>query len=182
MIGDEFPEILRSAKAGDEGAFRAVYRDLAPSLLRFAYSRGDREPEEAVGDVMESMVRSLSSFQGDEAAFRSWVFTIAYRRTADRHRKAARTVRSELLVSPDHASTSTTPESEVMGRLSSGPLGRALNDLTRDQRDVILLRFIADLPLESTAKIVRKRVSAVKMLQMRALDRLRATLGDDYVS
>jgi RNA polymerase sigma-70 factor (ECF subfamily) len=52
-------------------------------------------------------------------------------------------------------------------------LVRALALLTDDQREVIALRFIADLPLEEVARITKRKIGAVKALQHRGL----ATLG-----
>jgi RNA polymerase sigma-70 factor (ECF subfamily) len=48
-----------------------------------------------------------------------------------------------------------------------------LASLSVDQRDVVLLRFVADLSLEETARALGKAVTAVKALQHRALDALR---------
>jgi RNA polymerase sigma-70 factor (ECF subfamily) len=52
----------------------------------------------------------------------------------------------------------------------------ALGALTARQREVVILRFVADLSLEDVAKIVGRRVGAVKALQARALDRLALVL------
>jgi RNA polymerase sigma-70 factor (ECF subfamily) len=48
-----------------------------------------------------------------------------------------------------------------------------LSSLSVDQRDVVLLRFVADLSIEETARALGKAVTAVKALQHRALDALR---------
>ena len=55
-----------------------------------------------------------------------------------------------------------------------------LDDLTADQKSVVLLRIVADLSLEQTAEVLGKRVGAVKALQKRAFDRLRKTLPEAY--
>lgn len=52
----------------------------------------------------------------------------------------------------------------------------ALAALTPEQREVVVLRFVADLPLEDVARIVKRRVGAVKALQHRALEALARTL------
>ncbi len=49
----------------------------------------------------------------------------------------------------------------------------ALLQLTADQREVVALRFIADLPLEDVARITRRSIGATKALQHRALENLR---------
>jgi RNA polymerase sigma-70 factor, ECF subfamily len=52
----------------------------------------------------------------------------------------------------------------------------ALDALTDDQRTVVLLRFVADLPLRDVARITGRRVGAVKALQHRGLDELQRAL------
>jgi RNA polymerase sigma-70 factor (ECF subfamily) len=48
----------------------------------------------------------------------------------------------------------------------------ALASLTPDQREVVLLRFVADLSLDDVAKLTRRKVGAVKALQHRGLENL----------
>jgi RNA polymerase sigma-70 factor (ECF subfamily) len=52
----------------------------------------------------------------------------------------------------------------------------ALWTLTPDQREVLVLRFVADLPLDDVARITHRRTGAVKALQHRALDALARAL------
>jgi RNA polymerase sigma-70 factor (ECF subfamily) len=58
-------------------------------------------------------------------------------------------------------------------------LVEALDALSADQREVLVLRFVADLSLEAVAKITRRRVGAVKALQHRALENLRRAVSPD---
>jgi RNA polymerase sigma-70 factor (ECF subfamily) len=58
-------------------------------------------------------------------------------------------------------------------------LQAAIDTLTDDQRAVVLLRFVADLPLHDVARITRRRIGAVKALQHRALAALERALGED---
>jgi RNA polymerase sigma-70 factor (ECF subfamily) len=55
----------------------------------------------------------------------------------------------------------------------------ALRRLTADQREVVLLRFVADLSLEEIARITRRRVGAIKSLQHRALSELATTVSPE---
>jgi RNA polymerase sigma factor (sigma-70 family) len=57
-----------------------------------------------------------------------------------------------------------------------------LEVLTPDQRDVVLLRMLADLSVERTAEIVGKRPGAVKQLQRRGLERLGKDLASQGVT
>ena len=56
---------------------------------------------------------------------------------------------------------------------------RALGQLTADQREVLALRFVADLPIDTVAALTGRKTNAVKALQHRALDALARMLGAD---
>lgn len=58
-------------------------------------------------------------------------------------------------------------------------LTRALGRLTADQREVVALRFVADLPIDTVAALTGRKPNAVKALQHRALDALAGILGAD---
>ena len=55
----------------------------------------------------------------------------------------------------------------------------ALAQLTPDQREVLALRFVADLSLEDVARLTKRSVGATKALQHRALENLRAAVSPD---
>jgi RNA polymerase sigma-70 factor (ECF subfamily) len=145
-----------------------VYEELAPAVLGYFRGQGVRDPEDLTGDVFVSMTSGLAKFKGDAAALRRWVFTIAHNRLVDEFRKGTR--RQETIVAdvPESSRHDTLPlDAELL---------TALGSLTPDQREVVVLRFVADMPLEDVARIVGKRQGAVKMLQARALVELRRAL------
>jgi RNA polymerase sigma factor (sigma-70 family) len=118
-----FEQVLGDARSGSEAAFAALYRSLAPAVLGFARGRGAPDPEDVVAETMTSVARNLGRFRGDEAAFRSWAFTIAYRRVVDDRRKAARRVSVRPLSdTEDWASASRSAET-IVDELASGPVG-----------------------------------------------------------
>ena len=55
----------------------------------------------------------------------------------------------------------------------------ALATLSDEQREVVVLRFVADLPLEAVAKITGRSPGAVKAMQHRAMDNLRKAVSPD---
>lgn len=147
-----------------------AYRMLAPAVLGYLRAQHAPEPEDLLGEVFLQVARDFARFRGDETDLRRWVFTIArHRLVDDRRRRQVRPV-----------TTGDAPP-EVA---SSGPLDpvdpalvAALRELTPDQREVVVLRFVADLSLQDVARITRRRVGAVKALQHRALAALADRLG-----
>jgi RNA polymerase sigma factor (sigma-70 family) len=184
-IGVGFPDVLRGARAGADWAFEALYRELAPSVLGYLRGQGAAEPEDLASEVFVGMVRNIGSFQGDEQAFRAWVFSIAHHRLIDHRRRLSR--RPERLTDPAEFTRPMAEglvgdaEREIEGRIA-GPAARAVLSLSPDQRAVVLLRVVADLSVADVSSVLGKSEGAVKALQRRALRRLARELEGEGVS
>ena len=63
-----------------------------------------------------------------------------------------------------------------MNAIGDRRVDELLQTLSPDQREVLLMRVVADLTLEQTAAALGKRVGAVKALQHRALASLRRVM------
>jgi len=145
-------------------------------MLAFARGRGAADPEDVVAETMTSVARNLGRFEGDEAAFRSWAFRIAYRRVVDDRRRASRRVVARPMAeTEDWPAAVRTPDAAV-DDLASEPMVGALRRLGSEQRDVVLLRVVGELSVREVAEVMGKREGAVKMMQSRALDQLRRDL------
>ncbi len=176
-VNDEaFQRALDEARSGSEAAFALLYRSLAPAVHGFARGRGAPDPEDVVAETMVSVARNLDRFRGDAAAFRSWAFTIAYRRVVDDRRRASRRVAVRPLSGTEDWASGTRVADEIVDGLASEHVLDALGRLGADQRDVVLLRVLGDLPVREVAAIMGKREGAVKMIHARALSQLRRDL------
>jgi RNA polymerase sigma-70 factor (ECF subfamily) len=138
-------------------------------VLGYFRSHHVDQPEDLVGEVFVSVARNLRRFRGDADAFRGWVFAIAHRRRVDHTRRWR--VRRRVVTGdpPEHGRVDDRGHLDV-------DLLAALDKLTPGQREVVVLRFVADLSLEEVAKIVHRRVGAVKAMQARALAQLAGRL------
>ena len=174
--------MLADASAGGEAAFATIYRELAPAVLGFARGRGAPDPEDVVAETMTSVAKNLHKFRGDEPAFRSWVFTIAYRRLVDHRRRASRRVPIRPLADGEEWASGVATEDAVLGRYASESVLGALRRLGPEQRDVILLRVVGELSVREVATAMGKREGAIKMIQARALEQLRRALLDSSPS
>ena len=90
MLGDSFLTVIAAARSGAEWAWATLYRELAPSIRGYLRFRGAEEPDDLLGEVLLQLVRDLDAFDGDERAFRAWVFTIAHHRLLDDRRRQVR--------------------------------------------------------------------------------------------
>ncbi|MCZ7525865.1 MAG: RNA polymerase sigma factor [Acidimicrobiia bacterium] len=112
----------------------------------------------------------LPRFQGDTVALRSWVLVIAHRRAIDERRRLGRRRRiAEVVPLTEDAAGSGDVEREVLGRLERERVLEAIDELTDDQRSVVLLHSVGGLALSQVARLVGKHPGAVKSLHRRGL-------------
>src|SRR3954452_23102600 len=96
MAEESFVESLAAAKAGDEMAFRALFRYAQPSVLRYLRVVSRDRAEDLASETWLQVVRGLSTFSAAEPiAFRAWVLSIARHRWLDDQR--ARSRRPEIV-------------------------------------------------------------------------------------
>src|SRR6185312_6639656 len=182
-LREQFPRILAAACAGGEWAWRELYGAVAPQLTRYLRARGVPEPDDVVGETFVKVVRYIDGFEGDEAAFRTWVFTIGRNLVIDDLRKRSR---RPVDVSPDEQLLKAAPrgdaEDDAMQDFATAHVEDVLAHLSVDQRDVLLLRILGDLTIGEIALVVGKKEGAVKMLQARGLAAIRRQISAGTVT
>lgn len=172
-IGIGFPEVLAAARAGADWAWERLYDSVAGAVRGYLAAHGAADADELAGEVLLQLVRGLPRFEGDEAGFRSWVFLVAHHRLIDERRRQRR---DDALARQERTTTAPGADADSESRLAEAEWGLRLRRLTDDQRDVVLLRVVADLSAEEVGRILGKKPGAVRVLQHRALARLRADL------
>jgi len=180
-IAGSFEDALEQAQRSESSGFDALYQQLAGPVTAFAMTRGANDPEGITNDVFLQVFRNIGSFSGDESDFRSWVFAIARNRLIDAHRSSERRPKPTRWTHADDRVVSSA-ERKALARLGNDRVADLLGRLTVEQREVIALRIVADLPLAEVATIVGKPISAVKRLQARGLRRLQKEILDEEVS
>jgi RNA polymerase sigma-70 factor (ECF subfamily) len=187
-LGDQFQGILAAAQDGGEWAVAILYRWLHPTVVGYLRSRAGDDAEDLASETWLAVARGLAAFSGDEAAFRSWVFTIAHRRLVDHHRATARRPRPHTLNRGDDDDRDGSielpapddPAGDVIAALAADDaVRRIVSLLPKDQADIVLLRVVAGLPVEDVAAITGRRPGTVRVLQHRALRRLADRLARD---
>lgn len=168
-----FESTLAAAQQGAAWASTAIWVEYAPAVAAFLRARGSREPDDLTSEVFLAVFERVGSFTGGEAEFRSFVFSIAYRRLVDELRMRARRGTHDEWTPERDDRRAPSAEDEAHTTIGDAAALRVLDDLPRDQRDVLVLRIIADLTIEQIAEVLGKREGAVKALQRRALENLR---------
>jgi RNA polymerase sigma-70 factor (ECF subfamily) len=174
--GTELGRLVSEARQGSIKAFDDIYRSLAGQVASYLRWHRATDPDGLTNDVFAQVHRNLPRFEGDEQGFRSWVFTIAHHRMIDDRRRANRQPRLQDDVGVEEHMGLGDVEDEAFAVLAHDRVRDLLTVLSPDQRDVVLLRIVADLSVEEVARMLDKREGAIKALQHRALAALRRHL------
>jgi RNA polymerase sigma-70 factor (ECF subfamily) len=169
---------LSAARRGDEEAFRTLYRDTNPRLLRYVRGLVGDDAEDVTAEAWLRIARDIASFDGDAGAFRAWAATIARHRAFDHLRYRRRRPPpggsvEELVDLPSLDDTETSALDSLATRDAVAILGR----LPREQAEIILLRVVVGLDARTVAGILGKRVGTVRMAAHRGLRRLERLLA-----
>ena len=170
---------LRAAGNGDEDAFRLLYREIQPRLLRYVRTLVGEEAEDVTSEAWLHIARDIASFDGDIDGFRGWTATIARHRALDhlRHRKrrpAGEAPVSEIL----ELAAADDTEKTALESLSTQAALALIARLPPDQAEIIVLRVVVGLDAKTVAKVLGKRAGAVRTAAHRGLRRLEQLLND----
>jgi RNA polymerase sigma-70 factor, ECF subfamily len=182
MMKDVNTEVIRRAQEGDADTISLLYERYHTSIFRYLYYRvGDRETaEDLTSEVFVRMLRFLGSFQPPAASFQAWLFQIARNLSTDHFRKNS--IHKIVQLEENLVTSDSNPADTVDQILTSEKLLNALSKLNEDQREVIILRFIVEMPISEAARSLNKTEDAIKGLQRRALLALRQVLSDGEIS
>jgi RNA polymerase sigma-70 factor (ECF subfamily) len=161
--------LVAAAQAGDTYALRAIYDDLAGPVCGYLRAKGVADPEGLTSDVFVTVLRRIATITGGADGLRRLVFTVAHARMVDAVRAEVRAPDFVEYDAESDVRTAPSAEDEAQARLGTERVLAVLAALPDDQREVLALRVVSDLPLEQVAEIMHRSVGAVKQLQRRAL-------------
>ena len=177
-----FDEAVAAAVAGDAAGFQWLFEAYGRRVQGFVRSRGCVEPDDVTSEVFASAFRSIGEFTGDVGNFVAWLFRIARNKVIDGARYASRRPQLESGEGRVERMADVDVESAALGDVELGWLWEVLDALTEEQRDVLLLRFVADLSIERTAEVLEKEPNAVKALQYRAIRAAQRKISEGAVT
>jgi len=170
---EAFDQVLGAARLGEGWAFERLFHWLGRPVAGYLRGAGVEDPDGLANEVFLKAFRGLDGFDGDADRFRSWLFTIAHHAVIDDRRRRARRPKTAAL------ERDVPAPDEVDVVLGDDRVRGLLAGLAPDQRDVVLLRLVADLSIEETAAALGKKPNAVKQLQHRAVVALRKRLASE---
>ncbi len=157
-------------------AFEQLVRRYQPIVLRTcqSYLTSREDAEEVCQDSFLKVFHGLPSFRS-ESSFRTWLFRLVVNTCTDRYRQQSkeRSKRIEYRAEEmEPVASDMRPSGEEFGRLD-GAVGQTLDQLSADDRQILILRHVADLSIRELSEAIELGESATKMRLYRAEERLR---------
>jgi RNA polymerase sigma factor (sigma-70 family) len=159
--------------------FERLYAEHAEGMFGFlSYRTGDRAlAEDLLADVFERAMRARRRFDGRRGTEKAWLYTIAMNCLRDHMRRSS----AEARAIERHAAKVIVgrrgSSSDLTGVDDRDLVMRALEELSVEERDVIALRFGADLSVADMARVTGERETTIQGRLYRALRKMRADLS-----
>lgn len=174
--GNENERELVDRAQRDPEAFGALYDRYFAQIYRFAYSRVRDQSlaEDITHEVFFKALKNIKRYTWTGHPFSSWLYQIALNAVADHYRGQRGELELEE-VTPMAAEGPTVVD-EVVRRDRSRRVWAAIDQLPRQQRAALVLKFGEDRKIDEIARIMGKSSGAVKLLLHRGVERLRREL------
>lgn len=166
--------LIQRAQQGDLAAVSELYNLHVERIYRYIrYRTGDDlTAEDLTAEVFLRAIESLGSYREHGAPFIAWLYRIAHARVIDYWRSSKRRQTAPLddpLLQDGLVAADDAIETDFLQHRS---LWVALRQLTEDQQQVIVLKFVQGLSNAEIAQLLGKTEGAIKALQRRALESL----------
>ena len=174
-------ELLVLSQRGDKQAFGYIYERYLDEIYRYIFFRvkDEVEAEDLTEQVFIKAWVSLHKRQRKNQIenLRAWIYRIAHNLVIDhyRSRKNNLPLNEQTVFSKSH----TNPEQAAVYQSEKDQLKAVLNSLDENLKQVVLLRFVSQLSHAETAEILGLKESHIRVLQHRALKKIRLLLEEE---
>jgi RNA polymerase sigma-70 factor (ECF subfamily) len=167
----ELSGAVLQAQQGSSEAFRALYRDIQPRLLRYLSALVGDDAEDVASETWLQVSRDLASFTGDDDGFRGWVTTIGRHRALDHLRHRSRRPPSDPVPADALAGFAAADDTAAgaIEAVSTDAALRLIATLPPDQAEAVMLRVVVGLDAETAGTVLGKRAGAVRTAAFRGL-------------
>jgi RNA polymerase sigma-70 factor (ECF subfamily) len=167
------PGLVRRSQAGDTDAFGSLYDAYVERIYRYIYFRvaDDKLAEDITSLVFLKAWEKLDTYRVGASTFIAWLYRIAHNAVIDEYRTRKVTVRLDD-TQPTEIHHEDGVDEKIDLQFESEHLRKALHELTEEQQQVLILKFVSGLSTQEIAEQLGKQPGAIRALQMRALQGL----------
>jgi RNA polymerase sigma-70 factor (ECF subfamily) len=176
VVRDDEAECVRLAKAGDRAVWTTWHDSYYTVLYRYAYARlgNATDAEDVASQVFLEALEGIGRYQYRGQPILAWFYGIARNLVSRRFRLRGRT--APLDTDTDYEDRLNPFEATSEERIA---IYAALDRLKPEHSEVLILRFLLDLPTKQVANLIGKTEAATYSLQVRALMTMRGLLDGD---
>ncbi len=170
-------ELLRGVRRLSDEALVEAYDRYNVELYAYAMRQLANAglAEDCVAETYRRLLDAVQRGKGPRRHLRAYLYRTAHNWITDNYRKPVTEAMDDA--DPVEDDTIPAPEANLAAQADRAELLRAMNELTADQRQVLMLRFVEDWSLADTAQAMQRSVGAIKALQFRAIQALGRALG-----
>jgi RNA polymerase sigma-70 factor, ECF subfamily len=178
-LSDE--ELALSAQKGKQDAFVQLYERYFPNVLaRVRFKVPENDVEDVTQEIFIAVLKSLGSFRG-QAKFSTWLWTITNRKIVDYYRSH----KSRLTEQDDYEEAVTRNLSNNTTNADSHQddlvtVQHALGTLPQNYQDILLMRFVDEMPFNEIALHNKQSLEATKSLFRRSVAALAKKMEGDH--
>lgn len=178
LLPEEEAQVIEDAK-NDPHAFARLYRMYVHPIYRYLYSRSGQVSiaEDLTTQVFIEALESLTRYR-HQGRFLAWLFAIARHRVLNYYHRSPR--ETTLDSAWDRPGSDPDPLAQVIQNEEVDTLLRLIGQLKEEERDLLRLRFVAELSFAEIAKLLNHSEGAVKKQTYRLLARLESQMEDRH--
>lgn len=134
------------------------------------YLGNERDADDVSQEIMLKVLYGLKKFEG-KSKFKTWLYSITYNECITQYRREKRKKRLMDALSLNPVEEASEDDAPLIREDRS--LDRWLLNVNQIDREIIILRFVAELEFQDIANIMHLGLSATKMRYKRAIDKLK---------
>jgi RNA polymerase sigma-70 factor, ECF subfamily len=175
---EDHERLLIEAAQKDPSRFAELYEENFGRVWAFVIRRvRDRSAaQDVTSEVFHQALANVKKFEWRGVPFAAWLYRIAANAVADHFTRAAREAGGG-----EREAVSDVTEREIENVERRASLFRSVDRLPADQRRVLVMRFGEERSIREIASALGRSEGAVKQLQWRGLQTLRANMGENHV-
>jgi RNA polymerase sigma-70 factor, ECF subfamily len=177
MVEGGLDDLAKRVSQRDTDAFQVLYESHLDTVYRYVYYKvgNGQLAEDLTQHIFMKAWEAINRYQWRELPFQHWLLRLA-RNTVIDHYRSTKPANASLL---DPIGDGIDPEEELAQTEMIQTLQEAVRQLPDEQREVIVLRFIEQMPHADVALHLGKSAATVRVIQHRALQALRRLLEQD---
>jgi RNA polymerase sigma-70 factor (ECF subfamily) len=170
--------LKKDAIEGEASAFGELYDRYQPKIYRFIFLKVSHreEAEDLTHQVFLNAWKNVERYTDQGFPFSSWLFRIARNKVIDYYRTKKTTLDIDVIPEEIVGIAEQDSQQDAENTLQLEKVYRALQQLSEEQKEVLILRFIQELSYDEVAEIMDKSPGTVRVLQHRGIKRLQTLL------